>query len=180
MNDKYIIVSDTSSLIYLMKIRSLSLLGRLYSKVYIPKEVFKELTRNPKFPDENELIKRMNFIKTIEVKDKEAVDNLIKESFIEKNKIHQGEAEAIILAKELKINKILINDKNGEIAASNSHLETLEATEIFVEAFKKEIIDEDDIERISLVARQNKHLLPEGFSEEIRNIPNEHVKGCEF
>ena len=181
-----IIVSDTSPLIYLMKIRSLSLLGRLYSRVYIPQEVFKELTRNPKFPDENELIKKSKYIQVVEVQNEDSVQKLIASE-----DIHRGEAEAIILAKELNIKTILMEDNDGRKAAKNElneerkvegkELLNIQRTiEILSEAYKQEIIDEDDIERISLIARQNKHLLPEGFSEDIRNIPNEYVKGREF
>lgn len=81
---------------------------------------------------------------------------------------------------EMKINKILINDKKGETVATNNNLETFDTIEVFVEAYKQEIIDEDDLKKIVFIAERNAQYLPVGFAEELENIPYEYGKGLQL
>lgn len=71
-----IVISDTTPLISLMKINRLSLLEPLFKEVLIPKAVYAELTENPVFFDEAEIIRNCPFIKVVEVKETKSVEIL--------------------------------------------------------------------------------------------------------
>ena len=48
-----IVISDTTPIISLLKIKHLDLLEKLFGEVQIPKGVFAELTENPRFQEES-------------------------------------------------------------------------------------------------------------------------------
>ena len=93
-----IVVSDTTAITSLIKIRRIELLRDLFGEALIPKAVRDELLKYHKALPE--------FLKIEMVKDEKAVSSLREE-------IDQGEAEAIILAQEIKADVLLIDEKHG-------------------------------------------------------------------
>ena len=59
-----IVVSDSTILIGLTKIGKLKLLREVFSKVYIPEEVFEEVTEKGKDKPGSQLIKEARWIET--------------------------------------------------------------------------------------------------------------------
>ena len=86
-------MSDASPLIVLLKTNKLSILEKLFEKVNIPKEVYREITAKEQ---DKLFFSKISWIETKTVKNTEL------KVFLEKL-IDKGEAEAIVLAKELKM-----------------------------------------------------------------------------
>jgi len=106
------IVSDATPLIYLAKIKKLDLLKSLYNKIIISHQVKIEIVdegKKIKEPDAFLIGKEIDegFIKVKKVK------RLIKTTL----KLELGELSTLSLAKELKINEVLIDETLGRTAA---------------------------------------------------------------
>ena len=93
------IVSNASPLIVLLKINKLSILKELFGKSVVPEVVYKEITT--KEPDK-QIFDKKGWIQT------RNVTNIEMTTLLEKL-VDRGEAEAIVLAKELKAT-LLIDD----------------------------------------------------------------------
>lgn len=90
-----VVVSDTSALTSLLSIRQISILKNLFGNVFIPKAVCNELLRfHKRIP---------SFVKTEQIHDLESVTALTPTLDI-------GEAEAIVLAKELRADFLLVDE----------------------------------------------------------------------
>ncbi len=115
------VVADASSLISLAEINKFYLLKELFSKVYIPMAVYQEVViagENESGANETHAGIEDGWIKKEAVKDILAVETLL-------SSISIGEAEAIILAKELKVDRVLLNDLE---ARNEAHLLGLKVT----------------------------------------------------
>jgi predicted nucleic acid-binding protein len=98
---------DTSPLTALIQVNRLGLLQELYGKVLIPEAVCRELIRShPRLPA---------FLETRSVRDRAAVSHLGSE-------LDLGEAEAIVLAKEVGASLLLMDEKLGRLAAAREGL----------------------------------------------------------
>jgi len=109
-----VIVSNASPLIVLLKINKLSILKELFEKIIIPEAVYKEITA--KEPD------KLIFDKTGWIKTR-SVTNIEMTTLLEKL-VNTGEAEAIVLAKELKIT-LLIDDAKARKYAMLLNIELI-------------------------------------------------------
>lgn len=97
-----IVVSDTTAVTSLLKIGYTSLLPSLFKEVIIPEAVHTELLNyHSEIPA---------FLQVRAVRNKARVARLLKD-------LDQGEAEAIILAKELSADALLIDEKRGRSIA---------------------------------------------------------------
>ena len=85
------IVSDASPIIVLLKTNNLSILKDLFEKIAVPTAVYKEITAKEQ---EKIIFDKIEWIETRKIKNTQ--ENVLLEKLIDK-----GEAEAIILAKEL-------------------------------------------------------------------------------
>src|SRR3989337_3948019 len=108
------VVADTSVLNYLILIGTIELLPYLFKKINIPHAVFKELTH-----EQTPNVVR-EFIKTnpnwLEI-------HKIEKSYDEKlSMLHKGEREAIILAKKINADLILLDDWESRVAAKSCGL----------------------------------------------------------
>ena len=105
------VVSNSSPLIVLTKINRIDLLKHLFTAVCISEEVYREVYK----------IKKGHcprWIKVVKVKGRMAVDAL--DAIVDK-----GEAETIILAKEMNIKQVLMDDRKGVNLARKMGLEPL-------------------------------------------------------
>ncbi len=139
-----LVISDISPIIFFAKIRKLTLLKDLYSKIYIPNVVWEELIYPLSKPNEEIPSDIKHEIKAKEegwliVKDPklkgyhEIALNLMKE-------LGRGEAYAIALSLELKADILLINDKKARIIAESKGLKAKWTTEILLDALEKGIL----------------------------------------
>ena len=108
------IVSNASPLIVLLKINKLSILKELFEKIIIPEAVYKEITA--KEPDKL-IFDKLGWIKT------RSVTNIEMTTLLEKL-VNSGEAEAIVLAKELKVT-LLIDDAKARKYAKLLNIEVM-------------------------------------------------------
>ena len=65
-----IVVSDSTILIGLAKIGKLQLLQDIFSKIYVPEKVFKEITERGKKKPGSQVISEAGWIETKPIKDK--------------------------------------------------------------------------------------------------------------
>ena len=100
------IVSDASPLIVLLKTNNLFILKDLFEKITIPTAVYKEITAKEQ---EKIIFDKIEWIETRNIKNTQ--ENVLLEKLIDK-----GEAEAIVLAKELKTTLLLDDAKARKYA----------------------------------------------------------------
>ena len=128
-----IIVSDSSPLISLAIIGELGLLEKLYTEIFVPNAVYKEVTEKEK-PFSKELSLFLSNRKK-QIANRLAVEVLLSDIGI-------GESEAIVLALEEKPNFVLIDDLKARKFAKMYGLQIIGTTGILLEAKKKGLIPE--------------------------------------
>ncbi len=102
-----IIVSNTTPLIAFSSLQKFELLKKLFGKLYIAEAVYNEATIAKKEKDNLAFeITQADWIQVVKVKDRLAVDVLLDE-------LDLGEAETIVLAKEINADWILMDEKKG-------------------------------------------------------------------
>lgn len=105
-----IVVSDTSAITSLLQVRRVELLARLYGDISIPEAVQKELLRtHPVLPD---------FLRVRQTEKQADVQRLCAE-------LDLGEAEAIVLAKEISADYLLIDETLGRQVAMREGLRVI-------------------------------------------------------
>ena len=128
-----IIVSDTSPINNLAAIDHLHLLQQLYGTVLIPEAVYQELT-DPDFPVAGaKEVQTFTWIQTRSVQDRTMVKALSSE-------LDPGEAEAIVLALEMKAEQVLIDERRGRMIAARLNLHYTGILGILVEAKSQGLI----------------------------------------
>lgn len=128
-----LIVSDASPLISLALLDKLDLLNSLFDQVFVPEEVYRELTQKEK-PYYDKFITYLEG-KVKKVKDQTSVNIL-------KNDIDAGEAEAIVLALEEGIKDILIDDNKGRTKAKMNGLVPIGIVGLLLRAKQKGMVSE--------------------------------------
>jgi hypothetical protein len=108
-----IVVSDTSPITNLAAINQLNLLQRLYTHLVIPTAVYNEMVRVDKLVPGAVEVQTLPWIQTQAIAASQQV-KMLQES--EEN-IDLGEAEAIILALELKADLLLMDERRGRAVA---------------------------------------------------------------
>lgn len=100
------VVSNSSPIIHLAKIRRLYLLEEYFHTISIPETVRRECIVEGKDRPEVELIKNADWIKASEVQDQRLVKLL-------RSSLDDGESEAITLALEIGADLILLDDSDA-------------------------------------------------------------------
>jgi predicted nucleic acid-binding protein len=106
-----IIVSDTSPITNLAAVQTLDLLQFLYGSIIIPVAVYNELTQadiKKAVPGATE-VQTYSWIQTRPVQNLQKVNEIL----VANSNIHLGEAEAIVLALELKADLLLMDERRG-------------------------------------------------------------------
>lgn len=122
-----IVVSDSTILIGLAKIGKLGLLQDIFSKIYIPEEVFKEIAERGKKKPGSQVISEARWIETKPIKDKTQV-NLLMAS------LEKGEAEVLALSKEIKADLILLDEEKARKSAVIAGFEVMGLLGLFIVA----------------------------------------------
>jgi uncharacterized protein len=105
-----VVVSDSSIFIGLAKIGKLQLLQEIFGRVYLPAEVFRELTEKGKNKPGAMSIKEAAWIERKTVSDSTQVRLLMLS-------LDKGEAEVLALAKEIKAELILVDEEKARKSA---------------------------------------------------------------
>lgn len=132
---KNTVVVNTSPIIYLSSINSISLLKKLFQEVFIPDAVKREIISGGKDNFGFQEIQNEKWIKTQNIKNELAKKYLLTD-------IDDGEAEVIVLAEELKSNIIIMDDKLGRKIARLRGFAVIGTLRLLVIAKDKEIITE--------------------------------------
>lgn len=127
-----VVISDTSVITNLIQLNQLSLLNQLFGQIIIPQKVFDELA---KIPNQTETIDGVNWIKIKQISDINLFQKLIK-------RLDPGEAEAIVLAVELKADALLIDEKKGRKIAQEYGIIITGLLGILIEAKKEGLIND--------------------------------------
>jgi len=139
-----IVVSNSGPLISLAKIGKFFLLRQLFQKIIIAEAVYAEVVKEGRGrPGEKEIKEALGkWIKKISVNNQLAVEVLLPE-------LKRGEAESIVLARELKADLFLLDDKYARDIAEASGLEVkgtvgilFTAKEMNIMKNLKEVIDD--------------------------------------
>ena len=131
-----IAVSDSSPLIALAKIGKLDILKELFGKIVIPKAVWYEVVVKGKGKPGAEDVRKAEWIKIREVEDRLSVEVL-------KSEIEVGEAEAIVLAKELNADLLIMDESIPRVIAESIGLRVAGSLAIIYIAKKRRLIKED-------------------------------------
>ncbi|MCC6297664.1 MAG: DUF3368 domain-containing protein [Anaerolineales bacterium] len=102
-----IVVANTTPLIGLASIQRFDLLNSLFGDIHIAQGVYDEITNaaNTKKTGRNE-VSASTWIKRVVVRDRLAVEVLLDE-------LDLGEAETIVLAREIKADWVVMDEKKG-------------------------------------------------------------------
>ncbi|PHS36912.1 MAG: hypothetical protein COB07_11860 [Sulfurovum sp.] len=122
------IVSDNTSLIILFDLKRTDLLSNLFMKIYIPSTVYKEISVKKE-------IALPSFMAVVEVEESNDLTLLRK-------LLDDGESEAIVLAKEMKLG-LIIDEKKGRKIAVNYGVEIIGLLGLIYLNIKKGHMTED-------------------------------------
>jgi len=145
------IISNSTPLIILSKIGELEILKNLYGEIIIPRAVFEEVTIK------SDAIKNLSWIKILEVQDKS-------NRKIYQAKLHDGEVEVMMLAKEISADLLIIDDNAAKKFAKFLGFTVTVTLGVLLKAKSEKIISE--------VRQILEKMLAEKFyiSEEIINL----------
>lgn len=164
------IISDATPLIHLAKINKLPYLRELYKEILIPKKIYEEIVIKGKRSQEKEV-----FI----------IEKLIEEKFIivkeVSNKLdlphlHEGEREAISLCKEMKIDKILIDDNDGFETAEFLKIKPLRTTALILRMLNKNIINFKEYQEVLIQLSNSGYYMRLEVYEELLKAGKEIAK----
>ena len=110
-----IVVSDTSPITNLAAIGQLDLLRQLYTTIVIPVAVYNEMVAVGKPVPGAIEVQTLSWIQTQIIANPQSVIDVQ----ISYDNIDLGEAEAIILALELKADLLLMDERRGRVLAAN-------------------------------------------------------------
>ena len=114
-----LVVSDTTPIISLMKDNRLGILKELFQEIVIPEAVYNELTSNPKFPEEAEMIEASDFIKTVTLNDRKLID-----VFQRATGLDLGESEAIIYSDDGGADLLMMDEAKGRQVAKQMNIKS--------------------------------------------------------
>lgn len=134
-----IVIADTSPINYLVQIGEVELLEKLYKQVIIPNAVFEELNSDFAPIEVKQWISEKPHwleVKNIQFKlDKDLV------------LLDKGEAQAIQIAKELKADLLIIDEKTGRKTARDFGLKIIGTIGVLALAKEKNLINIDEVIR---------------------------------
>jgi predicted nucleic acid-binding protein len=131
-------------LIGLATIQRFDLLQQLFGKIYIPQAVYDEAaTAGREEGGAKQEVSTARWIETIIVKDRLAVEVLLDE-------LDVGEAETIVLAREMKADWVLMDEKKGRRKATELSLNKIGTVGILLKAKQQGMLGEirPDLERL--------------------------------
>jgi uncharacterized protein len=173
------VISDTSPLIWLAEVGKITLVKDLFGEVIIPEEVYIEAVEKGLqggFADAQTIkecisegwikLSKFNF------KDQSLLQKISGHSF----EIHSGEAQAIVLAREMKL-LLLIDESAGRAFGQAWGLKVKGTIYVIISALRKRIIDETQAkEAVLTMVAKGFRLEPTLLARLIIEIENYHQK----
>ena len=156
-----IVVSDSGPLIALSRLGMLHVLQELFGEIVIPEEVRREVVEKGKGKPGSDIIENAKWVK-VEVIEDLSVDILSRE-------IDRGEAEAIILAKKLNADLLLLDEKIPREIAKSLGLGVAGTIALIYEALKRGIT-QGDLEEIVLEMKMRGVWISEEIVREVKRL----------
>ncbi|GED34942.1 DUF3368 domain-containing protein [Brevibacillus centrosporus] len=133
------VISNSSPIIALSMIGHLSLMNELFDEVYLPAEVYREIVESESLREHGkrelqEAVEQGRF-QIYQVQNEELVSKLY-------GKLHRGELEVIIGAKELGLEVVIIDEKSARRLADTFMLNSIGTVGLLLFAKKKGKITE--------------------------------------
>lgn len=160
-----IVISDTTPIISLLKIRRLELLEKLFGAVQIPKGVFSELTENQRFTKEAEVVKKCSYIQVVNEIDENYVSLLRRSTGLD-----LGESEAIYLSDNGKADLLLMDEVRGREVAARMGIRIMGTIGILTLAYEDSLISKDEIKKAIETLRDAGRHISEHLYEQLMNM----------
>ncbi len=125
------IVSNATPIISLAGIKRIGLLFELFEKISVPEAVYAEI-KAKKAPGFDEI--DHEFFDILEIKGKEYLGFLL-------NELDEGEAEAIVLAKEMEADALIIDERRGYAIAHSQGINAIGTLTILLMAKQRGLIE---------------------------------------
>jgi predicted nucleic acid-binding protein len=122
-----IIISDTSPVSNLIAIGRLEILKTVFGEIIIPEAVYNEILKIKNFNTDVSSFENATWIRKEEIQDFNTFQLL-------RNQLDEGEAQAITLAKELKSEFLLIDEKQGRAIARAMGIKIIGLAGVLVKA----------------------------------------------
>ncbi len=148
-------------MITLSRLSLLSTLQELFGEIVIQEEVRREVVERGKGKQGSDIVDKAEWVKVEKVEDL-SVDILSKE-------IEKGEAEAIILAKELNANLLPLDEKIPREIAKSLGLRVAGTIGLIYEALKRGIV-QGNLEEIVLEVKRRGVWISEEIMEEVKRL----------
>jgi len=135
------IISNSSPLMYLAKIKRLNLLETLFKKIVIPEEVYEEVVEGKQEYLDSLVIERTvndRWIKIKEIKIEREIEKFASE-------IHPGEIAVISLSKKLKPSLVLIDDATARTIAESFGFNVKGTLYVLLKAYKRKLINKNEL-----------------------------------
>ena len=113
-----IVISDASPIVAFFELQLLELLPNLFTEVIVPEAVYKELLTLAPYYETLTPITEASWLRIIQVIDKNEVEQL-------REYIDAGEAEAIILYRQMNADLLLIDERAGRLVAKEMGIEAI-------------------------------------------------------
>ncbi len=156
------IVINTSPWISLSIIKKIDILPKIYKKIFMPEGVVEEIMNNKSKNYGKQELKKCKWIKKTAFKENSYSRKLI-------NDLDKGELEVILLAKELNIKNVLMDETIGRKTAKLQGLKPIGTLGLLVKAKKMKIIKEVK-PLINILLKNNIWLSEELISKILKNI----------
>ena len=138
----------------------------MFGEVLIPHAVYTELTDNPDFSDEAEIIRNCSFIKVVTVKEQSAVELLQRATGLD-----LGESEAIIYADNTKADVLLMDETKGRQVARSMGIYFMGTIGVLLFAYEENVLSGSDaIEILDKLKNANRHISEELFQYALSKI----------
>ncbi len=121
------IISNTTPILSLLKINQIEILKKIYGEIIIPYGVYTEI-ENGKSKKYYIDLKTIKWKKILKLKDRKPLKYL--------SELDKGEAEVIVLAKEIKSDLIIIDEKLGRYFAKKYNLKLTGTLGVLIKAKK--------------------------------------------
>ncbi len=137
------IISNSTPLIYLARLRKIDLVIKMYGKIIIPREVYDEVIVKGKLLQKTEVVLLEELIKNASIIIQEAgkLHHEIKS-------IHLGEAKAINLCLQQNTKKILIDDKDAYELCKFFHLTPIRTTAFLLSCVREKLITKKEFKEL--------------------------------
>ncbi len=132
------VISDATVLIALARAGHLWVLEKLWGSVIIPETVYLEIIRG--LPGRSEINEALNsgWVKVQKAQDQRLVH------LLQGDLRGKGECECVVLARELGINTVLIDDKKARKVAKRAGIQVIGTLGVLVLAVKEEVLSKED------------------------------------